>query len=169
MKSVVVLVGASGSGKTTVAEVLAARPPWAGNTHYFDTIGVPSAAEMEERHGGGEAWQLWATQQWMDRLARSDSALQLLEGQTRPSFVMTAAEAHPELAVQIVLLDCTPEVRQHRLAELRQASELANPQMDCWAAYLAGQAHALGLSVIDTGDLEPGAVADRVEAATGLR
>jgi hypothetical protein len=32
----------------------------------------------------------------------------------------------------------------------RGQPELANPQMDCWAAYLRGQADALSLSIIDT-------------------
>ena len=32
----------------------------------------------------------------------------------------------------------------------RRQPELANPQMDCWAAYLRGQADALNLSIIDT-------------------
>ena len=32
----------------------------------------------------------------------------------------------------------------------RLAPELANPRMDCWAAYLRGQADALNLSIIDT-------------------
>jgi len=32
----------------------------------------------------------------------------------------------------------------------RGQPELANPRMDCWAAYLRGQADALSLSIIDT-------------------
>ena len=32
----------------------------------------------------------------------------------------------------------------------RGQPELANPRMDCWAAYLRGQADALKLSIIDT-------------------
>lgn len=168
MKRVVVLVGASGVGKTTVAEVLAQRSPWRGQTHFLDTIGVPSTEEMEEAHGGGEEWQLWATRHWMDRLSAIDSPLQLLEGSTRPSFVRAAAEPHQELVLQIILLDCSPEVRRHRLAVLRKRPELANPQMDSWAAYLAGQAHALGLPVIDTSDRDPDTIAAEVDRYAGV-
>ncbi len=168
IKRVVVLVGASGAGKTTVAEVLAGRAPWKGHTHFFDSIGVPSAAEMESGDWGQEGWQMWATGQWMDRLAGTDARLQLLEGQTRPSFVRSACEPHAELTPEIILLDCSAEVRRHRLVELRKRPELANPKMDSWAAYLAGQAHALGLPVIDTSDLDPGTVADRVDALAGV-
>jgi len=167
MKRVVVLVGASGAGKTTVAEILARRAPWRGHTHYFDAIGVPSPEEMASGDWGGEEWQLWATRQWMGRLAANDARLQLLEGQTRPSFVRTASEPHPDLHVEIILLDCSTQVRRRRLVELRGRLELANAQMENWAAYLAGQAHALGLPVIDTSHLDPTAVADRVEELAG--
>jgi hypothetical protein len=52
--------------------------------------------------------------------------------------------------VQIVLVDCDPSKRNERLHMDRGQPELANPQMDCWAAYLRGQADALKLSIIDT-------------------
>ena len=168
MGRAVFLIGASGVGKTTVAQVLERRAPWKGRTHYFDTIGVPSAEAMEADFGGGEEWQRWATQQWVNRLAASDSELQLIEGQTRPSFIREAAERHPDLELRIVLLDCNTAVREHRLMEFRKRPELATPRMDSWAAYLAGQAHALGLPVIDTSHLDPQTVAREVEARTGI-
>ena len=51
---------------------------------------------------------------------------------------------------QVVLVDCDPVKRNQRLHMDRRQAELANPQMDCWAAYLRGQADALQLSIIDT-------------------
>lgn len=155
-------------GKTTVAKVLEARAPWKGHTHYFDTIGVPSPERMESEFGGGEEWQRWATRQWVNRLAEGDADPQLIEGQTRPSFIREAEEDHPDLDLRIVLLDCSPEVRRHRLTELREAPELATPRMDNWAAYLAAQAHALGLPVVDTSDANPEAIALEVEARAGF-
>jgi 2-phosphoglycerate kinase len=168
VRSVVFLVGASGVGKTTVAQVLGERAPWKGNTHYFDTIGIPSADEMESEFGGGEEWQRWATRQWVSRLAGSEASLQLIEGQTRPSFINEAVEDYPDLEVHVVLLDCTPEVRRDRLTRLRQRPELATPDMDNWAAYLSGQAHALGLPVIDTSKTNPEAIAREIEARVGV-
>ena len=53
---------------------------------------------------------------------------------------------------QIVLVDCEPMKRNQRVHMDRSQSELANPRMDCWAAYLRGQADALKLSIIDTSD-----------------
>ena len=75
MRRLVWLVGASGVGKTTVAEVLERRMPWIGNTFGFDSIGVPATEEMEGRFGGGDGWQRWATRQWVDSLAARTAAL----------------------------------------------------------------------------------------------
>src|SRR5262249_50551995 len=46
--------------------------------------------------------------------------------------------------------DCSPEVRATRLCGPRGQPELATARMDTWAAYLRGEANALGLPVIDT-------------------
>jgi hypothetical protein len=56
---------------------------------------------------------------------------------------------------QIVLVDCDPVKRNERLHLERRQPELANAQMDCWAAYLRGQADALNLSIIDTSNDAP--------------
>ncbi|MEJ2548351.1 MAG: AAA family ATPase [Gemmatimonadota bacterium] len=163
----VFLVGASGVGKTTIADVLQERAPWTGHTYHFDDIGVPSPEEMVAEHGSGETWQEWATHRWVERLAAAATPLQLLEGQTRPSFILRAIETHPDLASRIILLDCTPEVRSRRLTEGRNRPELADDRMDRWAVYLRGQADALGLPVIDTSDGDPKSLADEVEQVVG--
>lgn len=169
-RRVVFLIGASGVGKTTVASVLEGRAPWLGNTFYSDTIGVPSPEEMERWQGGGEGWQKWATEQWVTKLAGRNAPLQLLEMQTRPSFILGALETYPEIEPKILLLDCSAEVRRFRLTKLRQRPELASPRMENWAAYLRGQADTLGLPVIQTDNLTPDEVAAAVESAVqGLR
>ena len=158
------LVGASGVGKTAVAAYLNQRAPWAGRVHHFDSIGVPSPERMVEEHGSGEGWQKWATERWVGQLSTQDEQLQLLEGQTRPSYLNAALESAVGLDPVIVLLNCSAGVRRHRLENLRDQPELANSQMESWSAYLCGQAHALGLPVIDTDELEVSDVAARVEA-----
>jgi hypothetical protein len=75
---------------------------------------------------------------------------------------------HPDLEPTIILLDCNPSVRRHRLVELRKQGELDNSTMENWAAYLRGQADALGLPVIDTSDLTLEGVAAAVEIAAGV-
>ena len=161
-KSIVVVTGASGSGKTAAVRALDTRALPGIRCYYFDSIGVPSREEMERDFGGGENWQAIQTERWLERLASDPDGAQVyvLDGQTRPSFISrSAARLRPGL-VHIVLLDCAPAVRNTRLVTLRGQPELANPQMDCWAAYLRGQADALDLPVIDTTSLTIDDVAD---------
>ena len=150
--AILVVTGASGSGKTAAVSALAKRALPGVRCYHFDAIGVPSAEEMNRDFGGGEQWQALKTQHWLDRLAADPDGAEVyvLDGQTRPSFVVRAAERSGIDDVRIVLLDCEHSVRHKRLTELRGQSELVNSQMDCWAAYLRGQADALDLPVIDT-------------------
>lgn len=146
------VVGASGAGKTAAVEALAARGIPGLRCYHFDTIGVPSAEVMEREWGGGERWQERMTKQWIQRLAtNADAALVVvLEGQTRPSFIQPELERRGIRHQRIVLLDCPPLKRMLRLHGARAQPELSNQRMDAWAAYLRGQADALGLPVIDT-------------------
>ena len=66
--SILVVTGASGTGKTAAVQALAARNLPGVRCFYFDSIGVPSADTMEREYGGGDAWQAWATQQWLTRI-----------------------------------------------------------------------------------------------------
>lgn len=161
---VVFLVGASGVGKTAVTEVLATRSPWKGAVSHFDDIGVPLPEEMERRFGSGESWQEWATRQWVSDLVERPGPYQLLEAQTRPSFINAALAPHRHVHPTIVLLDCRADVRASRLSRPpRHRPELVTPRMEQWAAYLRGQADALGLPVIDTSDRSLEEVAACVE------
>ena len=160
--AILVVSGASGSGKTAAVSALVARALPGVRCYYFDSIGVPSSEEMERDFGGGENWQFLTTERWLNRLAADpdNAEVYVLDGQTRPSFVIRSAERAGVDVVGVVLLDCAAPIRRTRLVELRGQPELANSQMDCWAAYLRGQADALDLPVIDTTDLEIEAVVD---------
>ncbi len=87
--------------------------------------------------------------------------VQILDGQTRPSFVRAALDREDLSRVRIVLVECERETRNVRLVA-RGHAELANPGMDSWSAYLRGQADALGLSVLDTTHRAVEAVADEL-------
>lgn len=160
---ILVVTGASGVGKTTAVRALDARNLPGVRCFFLDSIGVPSAEVMQREHGGGEQWQLWATRRWLQQLDQLDDSVRIavLDGQTRPSFVGSAAESLAR-RVHTVLLDCAHGERDERLRIGRGQPELATREMAMWAAYLRGQADALGLEIIDTTALSADAVADRL-------
>jgi hypothetical protein len=164
------VTGASGAGKTAAVRALEARRLPGVRCYHFDSIGVPTAAVMDAEYGGGEQWQAAATTAWLRRLRSEPEEVRVavLDGQTRPSVVL-ADGGGPGTSggVHVALLDCAPEVRAARLCGPRGQPELATARMDAWAAYLRGQADALGLAVIDTTELTVEAVADRLAELVG--
>ncbi|MBA3239479.1 MAG: hypothetical protein H0T62_14210 [Parachlamydiaceae bacterium] len=65
MNKISFVIGASGSGKTTVIEALdkAGLPNF--KTVYFDSIGAPSLEEMNAKYNGPEEWQRVKTAEWV--------------------------------------------------------------------------------------------------------
>jgi hypothetical protein len=140
--------------------------------YYFDSIGVPTPAEMEREWGSGERWQEQMTKRWIERLAANPDSCEiaLLEGQTRPSFIQPYLTGAGIRHARMLLLDCTPAVRLARLRDSRGQPELVGERMDAWAVYLRGQADALGIRVLDTSDMTIEGVADVLqEELNGLR
>ena len=162
---IVVVTGASGAGKTAAVEALESRGLPGVRCFHFDSIGVPPLEIMQRDYGGPEAWQASATAAWLERLGALPRTVRVavLDGQIRPSFVFVAKERAQSRSVHVILLDCSRGVRDARLHNDRQQPELATDRMDQWAAYLRGQADALGLPVIHTTDVGIGAVADLLE------
>src|ERR1051325_948540 len=156
------VVGASGAGKTAAVRALETRALPGVRCYYFDTIGVPGPPCMERDGDGGERWQEDAPKRWIERLVANLDQVEVavLEGQTRPSFIEPLVVRAGVKHSRIVLLDCVPEVRAERLRRPRDQPDLASRQMQEWAAYLRGQADALGLTVLDTSRTSIEAVAD---------
>jgi len=142
---IVVVTGASGAGKTAAVTRLAARSIAGVTCAFFDSVGVPLPEDMPLD------WQEKTTTEWIRRLAREPADIAVLDGQTRPTF---ALRAFTEIGVRgsVVLFDCARDMRKARLVA-RGQPELATDDMHAWAAYLRGQADALGLPVIDTSGL----------------
>jgi chloramphenicol 3-O-phosphotransferase len=147
----VVLTGASGSGKSTIAAALRASRDRQIHVIHFDSIGVPSAAAMIAGWGSGEAWQEAMTLKWMiDIKALIPNRHPLLfEGQIRPSY-LPAAMAGLACECQVVLVDCSDEVRRQRLILDRRQPELASERMMRWAAVMRAEADELGFARLDT-------------------
>jgi hypothetical protein len=147
---IVVVTGASGVGKTTLVQALETRQLPGVRCYYFDSVGVPSSEEMTARFGSPESWQAATTRQWIARLAAKRDRLAVLDGQVRPSEIRAAFSQSGVSRGEILLIDCNQEVREARLRAGRSQPELASAQMAAWAAYLRGQADALGLPILDT-------------------
>jgi energy-coupling factor transporter ATP-binding protein EcfA2 len=164
--AILVLTGASGAGKSTLLRGLAALGLPEVGCYEFDTIGIPSEAEIAARFGGGEAFQAWALDAWVARLARNDDrvAVAVLDAQVRPRAARDALARHGILRGAVVLVDCAYAERNARLRGPRGQPELATAQMDGWAAYLRGQADALDVPVLDTTVADPAAGVAALEA-----
>ncbi len=159
--TLVVLFGASGAGKTTIAEAIAADEPDV-QVAYFDRIGVPSPDEMVRDHGSEDEWQRMATAEWLRRLAPAVAAGApvLLEGRTRPSYLDEAAVAAGGIAVTPVLIDCDDDTRLARLADLGRP--MAPARGTPGADDLRGEAAERALRVIDTSMRGVASCADEV-------
>jgi adenylylsulfate kinase-like enzyme len=157
--AILVVTGASGAGKSTLVRGLAALGLPGVGCYEFDAIGIPSAAEIAARFGGGEGFQAWALEAWVARLARNDDgvAVAVLDASVRPRAARDALARHGVARAAVVLVDCDYAERNARLRGPRGQPELATPQMDGWAAYLRGQADALDVPVVDTTGADPGA------------
>jgi adenylate kinase family enzyme len=149
----VILTGASGAGKTTLARHFLENYSADCDVFFFDSIGVPPVHKMEADYGSGEVWQRAMTFQWMARI-RSVLSVQrpvLFEGQMRIAFIREALAAHEITTAHIVLLDCDDVIRAARLHLDRSQPELANSIMMNWARYLRQEALELGVETLDTG------------------
>jgi adenylate kinase family enzyme len=153
----VILTGASGAGKTAIANVIAATLGHSVTCLHFDSIGVPSTAQMIEEYGSGEGWQKAITFEWVKRIETDylvSNARVLFEGQMRISFILEAIKRTQIQDYRIVLVDCNDGERRRRLVGSRSQPDLANPTMVNWARYLREEARELNSQILDTSDLD---------------
>jgi|SRR5687768_7568115 len=144
---ILVLTGASGAGKTTLMLKL-------------DELRIPGVEGfncdrvLEEVRRSSDAKDLQANilRHWIAKLCREMTQIRLavLDMQIAPHRALEVLTEAKISRSQIVFVDCDTAERNRRLCNERGQPELSNPQMDCWAAYLRGQADALYLPIIDT-------------------
>jgi dephospho-CoA kinase len=147
----VILTGASGSGKTAIADAIKTGSPGLAEVLHFDQIGVPSIEAMASRWGSGEAWQHAMTMDWMARIAANDQKRAFLfVGQMRLAFLKEALDATGLTRAHVILVDCDDATRTHRLMQERRQPELANQGMMDWAAFLRREALEADCEVLDT-------------------
>ena len=151
----VILTGASGSGKTTIAERVEKEHSEQIRVFRFDSIGVPPPEERIARWGTvsepGGGWQRAMTIEWLARIAREREVLPILfEGQMRLSFITEGLATAVIAEARIVLVHCDDATRMHRLCNERNQPHLANPDMMNWAKFLRAEAEAGGFELLDT-------------------
>jgi hypothetical protein len=151
----VILFGASGSGKTTIARAIQDRYSDDIEVFYFDRIGVPPFEQRIAVYGSDEGWQRAKTIEWMSKLApfAKTGCKLVFEGQTRLSFLADGAAAAGGLEYLPILVDCDDGTRSKRLMIERNQPELANHDMINWARYLRREAKQSGCQILDTSSL----------------
>ena len=154
MNTIYFLIGASGSGKTTVTKEIEEKSIEGLKIAYFDSIGIPSLEEMNENYNGPEEFQRIKTIEWVKIIKESflDNFNVILDGQTRPEFIKEACLKQHIKCYKIILFDCSDSERVRRLIK-RGHPELASENMMNWANYLRKQCLAEDLEIIDTTDL----------------
>ena len=129
------LTGSSGSGKTTLLERVKAD--------VYPEIRALHVDTHQLRHDA---------RGWIEEALTppSGSPLMVVDAQERPHLLLAAQRELGLERLHILLVDCGHEERRRRLRDERGQPELDVLDMYAWAAYLAGQAHALGLEQLDT-------------------
>lgn len=148
----IVLTGASGAGKTTIANRTAAEAFPDLNCFHFDRIGVPSREQMDAEFGSAWNWQRAKTLEWIKRIQNeflSVGKRVLFEGQMQVPHIIEACEIVGVADYEIVLIDCDDLSRENRLRFNRHQPELAGEQMMNWARFLRNQAVEVDARILD--------------------
>lgn len=148
----ILLIGASGSGKTTILKSLEKElPKDAVSINYFDDIGVPSFEEMVAHYGSPEKWQEATTHRWIEKLANvKDKKLIFLEGSFNPEFAVSQLEKLGIHDYMIICIDVERSVREKRLSEQRNQPELITQDMENFAQMLKAKTLALGGVIVES-------------------
>jgi dephospho-CoA kinase len=160
----VIMTGASGSGKTAIARAIEQDHP-SITVFRFDTIGVPSVEVMATfgaGHQPGGAWQRAMTLKWFERIARALTAGRtvLFEGQMRIAFIQEALTIFEIRNARVLCVECDDVTRTRRLTHDRLQPDLANERMMGWSRYLHQETIKAGYEILDTTNLS---LADSVD------
>jgi dephospho-CoA kinase len=163
------MTGASGSGKTAIAEAIEADHS-SITVFRFDTIGVPSPEVMATfgtGHKPGGAWQRAMTLQWFERIASvlATGKPVLFEGQMRIAFIQEALTTFAISNARILCVECDDSTRIRRLTHDRLQPELADENMLGWSRYLHQEAIKAGCAILDTTKLS---LKESVEAVLSI-
>jgi adenylate kinase family enzyme len=147
MKKLFFIIGASGSGKTTVVKNLKKEV-----SNIYSIFSVDDYPKFNETNSVNlpEDIQRISTLNWVKKV--SVETLQnvptILDMQSRSSFIDEACKMYAVTDYAVILFDCSDEERERRL-HVRGQPELAHPQMMNWAKFLRNDAKLHGYTIID--------------------
>jgi dephospho-CoA kinase len=165
VKPFVILTGASGVGKTAIAQAIEDGHPEIA-VYRGDPIGLPPEeilAGYGPANGPGGPTQRGFALYWIGEIAavlKADRPV-LLETQCRIAFLHEALAVHGIQHARIVLLECSDSVRTTRL-KARGQPHLANEDMANWSRFLHREAKLYGHEVLDTSALRLDACASHI-------
>lgn len=148
---IVLLTGASGSGKTTVLQELSKHlDKHSVKIFHFDDIGVPSFEDMLKDYGSAENWQQEMTEKWIEKLSHiKDVQFIFLEGSFNPDFAIKALQKYTLKKYRLFCIHSDRNVREKRLQYLRCQPELITDDMENFACFLKRKTIELGGLVVN--------------------
>jgi deoxyadenosine/deoxycytidine kinase len=169
-KTVYFITGASGVGKTTLVDGLMKKyrnKPW--SFIHFDSIEIPSFAEMEREFGSPSVWQKIKTFEWIGKLVEEYNDENIFfEGQADLQFIRDGFAKLNFENYHIVLVDCSEEAMEYRLTLRRKQPELFTEDMKNWLQYLRRHAKESKTLILDSSYLSPQELLKKFEKAIGL-
>jgi adenylate kinase family enzyme len=132
------IIGSSGSGKTTIVELIRDMKIPNLVVCRSDSMKVPTTEEIIKKYGSMEKWQEINTSNWVKNIKEKylSNCSVVFDIQSRPSFIDEACKNNNIRNYKIILFDCSDEERKRRLIKERKQPHLANDQMMDWARYL---------------------------------
>ena len=153
----VILTGASGVGKTSIAQKIEDQHPEI-TVYQGDRIGLPSEEVMATygpAEGPGGPLQRGFALYWIGQIAPSLASGRpvLLEAQCRLAFLREALQRHGIVHARVILVECDDGTRDARLMHERLQPELANQDMRNWSRFLHQEAVEAGYEILNTTDM----------------
>lgn len=165
MKKLIFILGASGSGKTTVVKKLEDKYPNEYYFAYFDQPRVPSQEEVKEKYGDWFAWGIERTNEWVKKIKDNyiQTRVTIFDVHTQPANIDNACKEFGINDYSVILLDCSDDERKKRLTE-RGQPHLINDSLLTWAQFLRKEGVNRNYSIIDNTTLTPEQGFEKVES-----